>query len=534
MKGNLKRILCILLTVLMITAALAACAKDEETDLEETSDTTGEPNSNNGDTDNAPSEENYKEVFYYRLAGDKYYYSMKLTDTEAHLEWLSYKYGYSEGIVLADCPYYIDSDGNYVVDMISMSSEDKYFGASTGIEVGGELEYQPIVFKKYQGWLYSGGDEMFLIKLGERAEVFVPDLYIEQNSEVPDTLSFCIVDGNTGIVTEAEAEKGTFVYPDTSVLGDTAITVSYENKQYDITCHICSEVEYPEETFAEEYSELYFEDEEPAKYVKQGTSFEEYVGENTMMCYTDRITNDKETVPLSSCTVEYWDTASVKSGERIVYCIRYETDNSIYRYIDTVDVIAPEDMGKGKISDIVESFGHYKDGVYYLEKGTPLPGISAYAEPYDDGERTSVPTTVAGYDPNKTGIQIVTVTSSAAVGEIKLPIYVYDPAFPIVTDISFDDDNFVYDFESGADFDKNTVTYTYCDGSTRKYSMKELSEGITQTFGSYQEPFGEGDIPVVMTHTYLSVKYRTTVNVDGKDYEFTASVYKSENKWGIN
>lgn len=528
MKGNFKRILCILLTVLMITAALAACAKDEETDLEETLDTTGEPNSNNGDADNAPSEENYKEVFYYRLAGDKYYLSMKLTDTEAHLEWLSDKNAYSESIVFADCPYYIDSDGNYVVDMISMSSEKKYFGVSTGVSVGGELEYQPIVLKKYYGWLYSGGDEMLLIKLGERAEVFVPDLYIEQNSEVPDVLDFYIVDGNTGIVTEAYAEKG-FDYPDTSVLGDTVITVSYENKQYDITCHVCSEVEYPEETFAEEYSHLYFEDEKPAKYVKQGTSFEEYAGKDTVMKYLDIETKKEESVPLSSCTVEYWDTASVKSGERIVYCVRYETDNAIYRYVNTVDVIAEADMGKGKLSSVDKNFGYYKDGVCYLAKGTPLPGISAYATPYEGGERTSVATTVSGYDANKTGIQIVTVTSDSAVGEIKLPIYVYDPASPIIVDISFDNaynNEFKYDFENGADYDKNTITYTYCDGSTQPYTLRDLSEGITQELGSYTRTLFDGLME--RTYNYLRVEYRKTVNVDGKDYEFKASVYKSE------
>lgn len=528
MKGNVKRILCLLLTALMITSALVACAKDEETDLEGNSETVDESQDNSGDDE--PSDEKYKEVFYYRLAGDeyydKYYYSMKLTDTEAHLEWLSDKDTYSEGIVFADCPYYIDNEGNYVVDMISMSREDKYFGASTGISVGGELEYQPIVFKKYQDWLYVGGDEMCLIKLGERAEVFVPDLYIEQNSQVPETLEFSIVDGNTGIVTVAEVEEG-FTYPDTSVLGDTVITVSYENKQYDITCHVCSEVESPEETFAEEYSRLYFDGEEPAKYVKQGASFEEYVGKDITMKYRNIETKEEEYVPLSRCNVEYWDTASAKSGERIVYCIRYETDNAVYRYINTVDVIAEADMGKGKLSSVDKNFGFYKRGVCYLEKGTALLEISAYATPYEGGERASVATTVSGYDATKTGIQIVTVTSSSAVGEIKLPIYVYDPASPIVVDISFDKkyDNFIYDFDNGADYDKNKIIYTYCAGSTREYSMKELSAGITQTLGSDTRTF-DG---VELTYRYLSVKYRTTVNVDGIGYEFVASEYRSEN-----
>ena len=109
MKRSVTKILCLLLALVLTVTVFAACKKEEAPDTPP-EESTEAPK---GNEDNKSNDSKYKETFY--LKDDRYdcWYSMKLTDTTAYLEWGEGPDGYAEGRIFTECPYYIDADGNY-------------------------------------------------------------------------------------------------------------------------------------------------------------------------------------------------------------------------------------------------------------------------------------------------------------------------------------------------------------------------------------------------------------------------------------
>ena len=544
MKKYAKKLLCVILVLIMTVTILSSCGKKPG---EETDTPAAESNAESQETKNEIQNTQYKETFY--MSEDRYgsWYSMKLTDTTAYLEWGNEPDGYSEGRIFTECPYYIDEDGNYVVDIVSMNVEYLYFGVSSGKIMGEECESRPLVFEKKADCVYVA-DDFVVMKMGQTTEKFIwlgpyGDEYFEQNSQVPEQMDFYYVDGKTGNAQYLTVGMDQVVMPDLSKVGDATIQITHDGKVHNVACYIYPEGEsQPYHSYEDKYDYLEKQQNSTADYVTQGMTYQEYfatyTGEDPLFYYEvkNEETQEWDKIPVTDYTVEFWDS-SLESGSTMVYRVSYEHEGVTYRYVDNVKVVAQSDLEKGSIrlskvkqkaTDISGLPGlgalvngvelNRIDGVLYLAKGTDIATLELTCDitSYEGEEIKNAPVSAIGYDANTIGIQMVSLTSEHAIGETKLPVYVYDPANPILVKVAFND-NPVYD-TNGVDYTQNKVIYTYCDNSTREFVLNDIRDQLTDT-----TKIENGGITI-------NIKHQVDVVVDGKTYTLTGSMWRSTEK----
>lgn len=516
MKRSVTKILCLLLALVLTVTVFAACKKEEAPDTPP-EESTEAPK---GNEDNKSNDSKYKETFY--LKDDRYdcWYSMKLTDTTAYLEWGEGPDGYAEGRIFTECPYYIDADGNYVLDVLTLGIEYLYFGVSSGKITGEENESMPLVFRKVADYMYCA-DDICVMKLGQTTEKFIwlggnDNEFFEQNSQAPEEMEFYYVDGKTGETEFVTVGMDQVVMPDLTTVGDATIQITYDGKTHDVACYV-----YPENegygdcyhSYEDQYEYLERRRNSLASYVTQGMTYEEYfatyTGAEPLFYYEIKNTETQtwEEIPITEYTVEFWDS-SLASGSNMIYRVSYEHEGVTYRYTDSVVVLAQADLGKGdiRLSKLKQDGTALSrtGGVLYLAKGSTLEGLTCDITPYEGDAIPGAAVSVSGYDANKTGIQMVSLTSENAVGTATLPVYVYDPAAPILAEVDFDHDNWVYDANGSTDYTQSYVIHTYSDGSTQKIALNDVRDSLIST-------------PNERDNT-LWIRYRATVTVDGNTY----------------
>lgn len=519
MKSKLKKILCVLLALTMAVAVFVSCGKkDAETEPPETEET---------QADTVPEEEEdiYKEKFYFYDAESGAYCSMKLTDTEAYLDYAEASGEFVVEHVCAQCPYYVDDDGNYVLELDYYYFEYDVLGISVGC-VGYENEGAPLVFRKGMGNnMYYAEDILAFVKLGESAEKFIcfdgeSRGYISQNHKFSDELEFLYVDGGTGEIELVTVSIDDVEIPDTSVVGDAVMKVNYDGKLHEVVCCIYSEDDALEDDWLEaKYSSMCMNYDK--SYVARGTTYEEffegYTGEDPLFYYRKRDENGKYVeVAVTDYSVEGWDTTSVQSGEPMFYRVTYENDGVIYYHADMVYVLDENDLAKGTIDSNSLNIGVRESSrLFFVAKGTELNDVTADVYPYVGEKITGAAITLSGYDANTVGAQLVTLTSDSVVGEYKLVIYVYEPTEPVLVrvdlpeEVEFNDD--------GIDFDRSKLIFCYSDGSTKECIMSDCADLIKYSFNPHNGSSGTYD---------LSVKPVKTI-VGGQEYYIISHVTRS-------
>lgn len=411
MKGKLKKILCALLVLTMAAAAFVSCGKkDAETETEP-------PETEETQADTVPEEE--EDI--YNNAESGAYCSMKLTDTEAYLDYAENSGEFVVEHVCAQCPYYVDDDGNYVLQLDYYYFEYDVLGISVGC-VGYENEGAPLVFRKGMGNnMYYAEDIWVFVKLGESTEKFIcfdgeSRGYISQNHKFSDELEFLYVDGGTGEIELVTVSIDDVEIPDTSVVGDAVMKVNYDGKLHEVACCIYSEDDALEDDWLEaKYSSMRMNYDK--SYVARGTTYEEffagYTGEDPLFYYRKRDENGKYVeVAVTDYSVEGWDTTSVQSGEPMFYRVTHENDGMIYYCVGMVYVLDENELTKGTIASNSLNIGFRENSrLFFVAKGTELNDVTADVYPYVGEKITGAAITLSGYDANTVGAQLVTLTS---------------------------------------------------------------------------------------------------------------------------
>lgn len=517
MKSKFITVLCAVL-IIVTAVSLGSCGKKNDNPPTEPEPPQAEETPQDDNIQDPAPEVVYTEQFRFSEKDSDAYMSLKLTETEACFEVFSHctAPSYETKHTCAKASYTTDDNGNYIIDWGKASLEGEVFGLSVGT-VGYETANTPLLLYKCSGIPMYVGDDICLMKLGVTTEKFIFlgefNEYIKQNKDFSKQTNFYFyyVDGNTGESEYVSVSMDDVIMPDTSIVGDSVIKINYDGKQHEVACHIVAEeTDLPFMALYNQYGSLYanYSQSAPAAIVR-GTTYEEffstYTGTDPMFyCRTYDDTQGRYiNVPVTDYTVEDWDTSSVAGGEEMFFRVTAEINGVTYRHVGSVLVVEEDELSYGSInSRNLQGLGvQGDDHLYFVAKGTALDNVTAELQPYAGGDCFTANITVSGYQADRVGAQLVTLTSDRAANTFRVVVYVYEPESPILIGA---------ELPSEVTFTSNRINFTatkfsllYSDGSRQEHTMSEYRDLFNYTINGI----------------YHNLKFNPiTSTVDGKDY----------------
>ena len=500
------KILALALSVLMIVPIATGCAEKED-ENKTVKEVIEEPVNTPDIKDDGQIE--YKEEFYFYNNETNEQYMLGLTETEYSLIRMTSCEEYKSVLSRMDGKYTVDTEGSYVLDGF-VQRYGNFFFSEYWLDNSQVTTYiEPIVLKK-NGDIYLNDDQnLALVKLGETENKFLwfggyseNQLVLNQGAEKPESVDAYLVDGKTGMAEAVELTAENFTELDTSVIGDTTATVTYENATYTVNVKVKSPMGNPSFTLTvKKYTEMNCSEGLPV-FVAKGTSYQEYFAKY------------QGTDPLFSCsvgavtqyTVDGWDTENTENGEKMYYRVSAEIDNRIYRYIGYVYVCDAEDQIKGDISSNIiyenEEIDKTYYGLWFVPKGHDINGVKGDFYKLGVKIETDVELSVSEYDADKLGPQKIKLTYNGVSREQM--IYVYDSTNAIVTGVELDGLTLNTD-GTEVDYTNGKISFKYCDGSVREAAIGGYKDSITE---SAQNSGG------------ILVEFRYNAVVDGVGYPF--------------
>ena len=488
---KLKKIALLSLATLMIASAFTGCAK--KTDAERVSrEVLQTPVTTPDNTDNNTIE--YKEQFYFQNAesGDEYF--IGFTEDKYFLTVVCDRNGYVADVEQSSGDYTVDSDGNYIIYDFGYTENRVYFldnMVTQGI-YGAQLD--PVVLfntggvyvNQYGGMIFVDTDSSKGKFLWFGLEHGKYDMVLTKGQQKPESIEVYLIDGATGIGEPITLTAENFTEFDTSSVGETNVTVKYNNVEYNLSCQVYEDGQYtpPKDPFEYKYKVLNMTDEAynalPG-YITPNTTYEEffanYKGDAAVFCYQEN--GADVTVSLDNITVDGWNPKDVNSTDMMHYRVKFVKDGITYVYIDWVTVCEEGDEEQGWLAHPKHNNEKIteKDGIWYVPKGTALDGITADFCPFTKkpDERTTVTVNVSDYQSFKLGGQVITISYGEST--MQQMVYVYDDSNVILTEIRLD--GLKLGADGNADLTEGKIIFVSCDGSERKADMAGYMDSIT-------------------------------------------------------
>ena len=512
---KLKRIALLSLATLMVVSAFTGCAKKTEADrvsreVLQTPITTPD----NIDNDNTVQ---YKKQLYFQDTKNGNEYTLGFTEDEYFLTVISDRNGYRIDIRQSTGEYTVDDDGNYILDTFLTYSRPLYFLDNLVETEAYSYSYIPTVISKMGNVYVDDNNSMMFVDTESAEGKFLwfgyyngeYDMVLTKGQQKPDGIEAYLIDGAEGTGETVTLNADNFTEFDTSVTGETTVTVTYENAEYRLSCRVYEDGEYtpPQFSIFENYRYLGITDEAYEalpKHITPGTTAEEYFanykGENAMFYYGDNIPVSKEQV-----TVEHWMPDKTDGTRKIFYRVKVVIDGITYSNTGIVHVSEEGNDEKGFFSPIQHNNDDIAEvnGIWYVPKGTSLDGITAEFITYTQNFVEDVTLKVFDYQPFKLGAQVITLSYGES--EIRRMVYVYDDSNVILMNIGFE--GLKLDGEGKVDLAEAKIVFVDCDGSTRKVDvagyMDSISvDGNTVTF-RYNAIVDNVKYPFIVTETVL-------------------------------
>ena len=473
------RIITLALAALMVASSAFGCAKKDEEDkvvrevIEERVVTP------DGDDDYKVQ---YKEEFYFYDSKTQEQYILGLTETDFRFVKVAGTEEYSADFIQATGNYTFDKDGNYVLDRYT-EKVGKLFFSEYLIDDGKVNTYvKPIILKKCGNIYLSDEGDFALVKTAESDGKFLwfkgfneNRLVLNQGADKPERQEAYLIDGKTGVGTSIKLTAENFTQLDTSVIGDTTATVTYENVEYTVDVNVKDSQSWGEIIRPMKYNALNATEGLPIL-VAKGTSYQDYFskyqGTEPLFSYYDG--------DVTEYTVDGWDTEEVEVGQKMYYRVKAEISNRIYTYVGFVYVCDSQDEIETTIEELVydnEDVGKTNCGLWFVPKGHEISGVKGNICRLDAVLETDVELTVSEYDASKLGAQKVKLAYNGTTTEQM--VYVYDETNEILSKVELV--GLKWNAEGTAiDYSNASIKFMYCDGTSREASVEGYKSSISE------------------------------------------------------
>lgn len=514
---KLKRIALLSLVTLMVASAFTGCAKKGVERVSREVLQTPVTTPDNTEKNNIE----YKKELYFQDAKNGNEYWLGFTEDEYSLILITDRDGYRMSLSQSNGNYTVDEDGNYVLDKFLTFTRSVYFLDSVvEDEVISLVSDKPTVISKMGSMYVDNNNQMMFVDTDSAEGKFFwfasshgkYDIALTKGEQKPESVRVYLVDGAEGVGEIVTLRAENFTEFDTSVTGETTVTVAYNDNEYKLSCYVYEDGEYtgPEYPMLKKYKDLVITQEAYRalpKCITPDTTAEEYFanykGEEPMFR-----TEDGDSVDREQITVEHWVPDKEDNTRAISYRVKVEKDGIIYNYIGNVFVCRESDEENGFLyrakhnNDSVTE----KNGIWYIPKGTSLDGATADLYSFKQTVTKDLAVQVSDYQAFKLGGQVITLSYGDST--MQQMVYVYDDSNVILTDIKIE--GLKLGADGNADLTEGKIIFVNCDGSEREADMAGYTDsitvdGATVTF-KYNAVVDNVKYPFVITKTVIAAQ----------------------------